>query len=44
MAQISILESSSNSSTIDTIMRVFKALKAELHFHAKLEDRLLQVN
>ena len=42
-AQISKLESSSNSATIDTIMKVFKALKAEVNFNVKLEDTLLQV-
>lgn len=42
-AQISKLENSSNSATIDTIIKVFKALKAEVHFNVKLEDNLLQV-
>jgi DNA-binding XRE family transcriptional regulator len=32
-AQISKLESSANSATIDTILRVFKALKAEINFN-----------
>ncbi len=32
-AQISKLESSANSATIDTILKVFKALKAEIHFN-----------
>ena len=31
-AQISKLESSANSATIDTILKVFKALKAEINF------------
>ena len=37
-AQISKLESSANSATIDTIIRVFKALKAEISFNVKIED------
>ena len=36
-SQISKLESSANSATIDTIIKVFKALKAEIHFNVKLE-------
>src|SRR5438094_594648 len=32
-AQISKLESSANSATIDTILRVFKALNADIHFN-----------
>ena len=31
-AQISKLESSANSATIDTILKVFKVLKAEINF------------
>ena len=42
-AQISKLESSANSATIDTIIRVFKALKAEINFNVKLEDNYLKV-
>ena len=34
-AQISKLESSANSATIDTIIKVFKALKAEINFNVK---------
>jgi HTH-type transcriptional regulator/antitoxin HipB len=37
-AQISKLESSANSATIDTIIRVFKALKAEISFNVKIEN------
>jgi DNA-binding XRE family transcriptional regulator len=40
-AQISKLESSANSATIDTIIKVFKALKAEIHFKVKLEDSFI---
>lgn len=42
-SQISKLESSSNSATIDTIIKVFKALKAEIHFHVKLEDQFVKL-
>jgi HTH-type transcriptional regulator / antitoxin HipB len=42
-AQISKLESSSNSATIDTIMKVFKALKAEINFNVTIEKQILQL-
>jgi HTH-type transcriptional regulator/antitoxin HipB len=42
-AQISKLESSASSATIDTILRVFKALNADIHFNVKLEKEYLQV-
>ena len=42
-AQISKLESSANSATIDTILKVFKALKAEINFNVKLEDNFLKL-
>ena len=42
-AQISKLESSANSATIDTIIRVFRALKAEINFNVKLEDNYVKV-
>lgn len=42
-AQISKLESSANSATIDTIMKVFKALKAEINFNVKLEDNFVKL-
>ena len=32
-AQISKLESSANSASIDTVLKVFKALKAEINFN-----------
>jgi HTH-type transcriptional regulator / antitoxin HipB len=43
-AQISKLESSANSATIDTIIKVFKALKAEISFNVKIENQNLQVS
>ena len=42
-AQISKLESSSNSATIDTIMKVFKALNAEVNFNVTIEKQILQL-
>lgn len=42
-AQISKLESSANSATIDTIMKVFKALKAEINFNVKIEDSFVKL-
>ena len=43
-AQISKLESSANSATIDTVLKVFKALKADIHFKVTLENRKLQLS
>lgn len=43
-AQISKLESSANSATIDTIIKVFKALKAEINFNVKLEDTFIKLS
>jgi DNA-binding XRE family transcriptional regulator len=42
-AQISKLESSASSATIDTILKVFKALNADIHFNVTLEKEYLQV-
>ncbi|MCC7429739.1 helix-turn-helix transcriptional regulator [bacterium] len=42
-AQISKLESSANSATIDTIIKVFKALKAEINFNVKIENNFLKL-
>ena len=42
-AQISKLESSANSATIDTIIRVFSALKAEINFKVKLEGNFVKL-
>lgn len=41
-AQISKLENSSNSASIDTILKVFRALKAEIHFNVSLEKTNLK--
>jgi len=42
-AQISKLESSANSATIDTILKVFKALKADIHFNVTIENQQLKL-
>jgi len=42
-AQISKLENNANSATIDTIIRVFKALKADINFNVKLENEYIQL-
>lgn len=41
--QISKLENNANSATIDTIIKVFKALKAEINFKVKLEDNFIEL-
>jgi transcriptional regulator with XRE-family HTH domain len=43
-AQISKLEGSANSATIDTVLKVFKALKAEIHFNVTIKNRQLQLS
>lgn len=42
-AHISKLESSASSATIDTVLKVFKALKAEINFNVKLEDNFVKL-
>ena len=42
-SQISKLESSANSATVDTVLKVFKALKAEIRFNVKLEKQFLEL-
>lgn len=42
-AQISKLENSANSATIDTVLKVFRALKAEINFNVKLEDNFVRL-
>jgi HTH-type transcriptional regulator / antitoxin HipB len=43
-AQISKLESSANSATIDTILKVFKALKAEIRFNVTIQNTHLRIS
>lgn len=42
-SQISKLESSLNSATIDTVLKVFKALKADIHFNVTLENQYIKL-
>ncbi|MCK9269909.1 MAG: helix-turn-helix transcriptional regulator [Bacteroidales bacterium] len=42
-AQISKLERRANSATVDTIIKVFQALKAEINFNVKLEDNFVKL-
>ena len=42
-SQISKLENHTNSATIETILRVFKALKADIRFNVQLENRPIQL-
>ncbi|MEO6950009.1 MAG: helix-turn-helix domain-containing protein [Ginsengibacter sp.] len=42
-AQISKLENSANSATIDTILKVFKALNADIHFNVTIENQRLEI-
>jgi DNA-binding XRE family transcriptional regulator len=42
-SQISKLESSTNSATIDTIIKVFKALKADINFNVKFENEYIKL-
>ena len=42
-SQISKLESSTNSATIDTVLKVFKALKADIHFNVTLENQYIKL-
>jgi DNA-binding XRE family transcriptional regulator len=42
-AQISKLETSANSATIETILKVFGALKAEINFNVKIEDGFVRL-
>ena len=42
-SQISKLENNANSATVNTIVRVFKALKAEINFKVRLEKEYIQL-
>ena len=42
-AQISKLENSANSASIDTILKVFQALQAEISFQVKLENNFVKI-
>jgi len=42
-SQISKLENNANSARIETIIRVFKALKAEINFNVTVENNRLEI-
>lgn len=42
-AQISKLENSANSAKIDTLIKIFRALKAEIHFNVKIEKNFVKL-
>ena len=42
-SQISKLENHANSATIETILRVFKVLKADIHFKVKIKSQYIQL-
>ena len=42
-SQISKLENHANSATIETILKVFKALNADIRFNVQLENRPVQL-
>jgi DNA-binding XRE family transcriptional regulator len=43
-SRISKLENSANSATIGTIIRIFQALKAEIHFNVTINRQPLGIN
>jgi len=42
-SQISKLESHANSATVETILKIFRALKADIRFNVQLENRPMQL-
>jgi DNA-binding XRE family transcriptional regulator len=42
-SQISKLENHANSATIETIIKVFTALKADIQFNVRVDDKLMQI-
>ena len=42
-SQISKLENHANSATVETIMKVFRALKADIQFNVRVEDKSVQL-
>jgi HTH-type transcriptional regulator / antitoxin HipB len=42
-SQISKLENHANSATIETIIKVFTALKADIQFNVRVNDKLMQI-
>lgn len=41
--QISKLENHANSATIETIIKVFNALKADVQFNVRVDDKQIQI-
>jgi HTH-type transcriptional regulator/antitoxin HipB len=42
-SQISKLENHANSATIETIIKVFNALKADVQFNVRVDDKQIQI-
>jgi HTH-type transcriptional regulator / antitoxin HipB len=42
-SQISKLENNANSATIDTVLKVFKALKTDITFYVKLDNTVVTI-
>lgn len=42
-SQISKLENHANSATIETLIKVFNALKADIQFNVKVNDKQIQI-
>jgi DNA-binding XRE family transcriptional regulator len=42
-SRIAKLENSTNSARIDTVLSVFKALEADIHFNVKLEEDFIEL-
>jgi HTH-type transcriptional regulator / antitoxin HipB len=42
-SQISKLENHANSATIETIIKVFNALKADVQFNVRVDDKQMQI-
>ena len=42
-SQIPKLENHTNNATIETILKVFSALKTDVHFNVQFEDRPVQL-
>lgn len=42
-SQISKLETHTNSATIDTIVKVFKALKVDIRFNVRMENQYIEI-
>lgn len=43
-SQISKLEKNASNARMDTILKVFKALKAEIHLNVKLQEQVISIH